>query len=125
MTFGNSVLIKCLLTINDYIVEERLDLSKYPKILEKNQYPEEMVTDVKNAIINIKESCRDIEIYHKPKRLDPDKELQLSVEDAIEAIDKYIESGGFQEIKLNKKPATTHDDLGRIDDDYEGLQGGA
>jgi hypothetical protein len=94
MTYGNSTLIKCLCTINDYIIEEGLDLSTYADTLEKKKYPEDMVNDVRIAIDNIKESLR--ETYLEIKPINPDEELQLSVNDAIEGIDRYIENGGYK-----------------------------
>ena len=94
MTYDNSKLIKCLCTINDIIIEEGLDLSTYADTLEKKKYPEDMVNRVRIAIINIRESLR--EIYPEPKPMNPDEELQLSVNDAIEGIDRYIENGGYK-----------------------------
>ena len=40
MTFGNSKLIQCLCTINDYIIEEGIDLSTYADTLEKKKSQE-------------------------------------------------------------------------------------
>lgn len=97
MTYGNSTLIQCLCTINDYIIEEGLDLSTYADTLEKKKYPEDMVNDVRIAIINIRESLR--EICPEPKPINPDEELQLSVDDAIEGIDRYIENGGYKDVE--------------------------
>ena len=79
MTFGNSKLIQCLCAINDYIIEEGLDLSTYADTLEKKKYPEDMVNRVRIAIINIRESLR--EIYPEPKPINPDEELQLLIND--------------------------------------------
>lgn len=94
MTYSNSTLIQCLCTINDYIIEEGLDLSTYADTLEKKKYPEDMVNDVRIAIANIRESLR--EICPEPKPINPDEELQLSVDDAIEGINNYIENGGYK-----------------------------
>ena len=94
MTFDNIMLIQCLCTINEYIIEEGLDLSTYADTLEKKKYPEDMVNDVRIAIDNIRESLR--EIYPEPKPINQDEELQLSVNDAIEGIDRYIENGGYK-----------------------------
>lgn len=60
MTYGNNTLIKCLCTINDYIIEEGLDLSTYADTLEKKKYPEDMINNVRIAIDNIRESLREI-----------------------------------------------------------------
>lgn len=60
MTYGNKTLIKCLCTINDYIIEEGLDLSTYADTLEKKKYPEDMINNVRIAIDNIRESLREI-----------------------------------------------------------------
>jgi len=94
MTFDNIMLIQCLCTINEYIIEEGLDLSTYADTLEKKKYPEDMVNDVRIAIDNIRESLR--EIYPELKPINPDEELQLSVDDAIKGIDNYIENGGYK-----------------------------
>lgn len=102
MTFGNSKLIQCLCTINNYIIEEGLDLSTYADTLEKKEYPEDMVNDVRVAIDNIRESLR--EIYPEPKPINPDEELQLSVDDAIEGIDRYIENGGYKNVECKLPP---------------------
>ncbi len=96
MTYGNGTLIRCLATINDYIIEDGLDLSTYADTLEKKNYPEDMVNAVRIAIENIKESLR--ETYIEPKPMNPDEELQLSVDDAIEGINNYIENGGYKEL---------------------------
>lgn len=96
MTYGNLTLVACLRIINDYIIEEGLDLSTYADTLEKKEYyPEEIVNDVRIAITNIRESLR--EICPEPKPMNPDEELQLSVNDAIEGINSYIENGGHKE----------------------------
>jgi hypothetical protein len=102
MTFGNSKLIQCLCTINDYIIEEGLDLSTYADTLEKKKYPEDMVNDVRVSIANIRESLR--EIYPEPKPINPDEELQLSVDDAIEGINRYIENGGYKDVEYKLPP---------------------
>ena len=102
MTYGNSTLIKCLCTINDYIIEEGLDLSTYADTLEKKKYPEDMVNDVRVSIDNIRESLR--EIYPEPKPINPDEELQLSVDDAIEGINRYIENGGYKDVEYKLPP---------------------
>lgn len=78
----NGTLIRCLCTINDYIVEDGLDLSTYTDTLEKKKYPEDVVNSVRVSIDNIRESLR--EICPEPKPINPDEELQLSVDDAIE-----------------------------------------
>ena len=96
MTYGNGTLIRCLATINDYIIEDGLDLSTYADTLEKKNYPEDMVNAVRIAIENIKESLR--ETYIEPKPMNPDEELQLSVDDVIEGINNYIENGGYKEL---------------------------
>ena len=96
MTYGNGTLIRCLATINDYIVEDGLDLSTYVDTLEKKKYPEDMVNAVRIAIDNIKESLRETYIELKP--MNPDEELQMSVDDAIEGINNYIENGGYKEL---------------------------
>ena len=93
----NGTLIRCLCTINDYIIEEGLDLSTYADTLEKEKYPEDMVNDVRIAIDNIRESLR--EIYPELKPINPDEELQLSVDDAIAGIDRYIENGGYKDVE--------------------------
>ena len=95
MTYGNSTLIKCLCTINDYIIEEGLDLSTYADTLEKKKYPEDMVNAVRIAIDNIKESLRETYIELKP--MNPDEELQLSVDDAIKGVNNYIKNGGYKD----------------------------
>lgn len=95
----NGTLIRCLATINDYIIEDGLDLSTYADTLEKKKYPEDVVNAVRIAIDNIKESLREIEIYPVPKPINPDEELQLSVDDAIAGIDKYIENGGYKDVE--------------------------
>lgn len=102
MTFGNSKLIQCLCTINDYIIEEGLDLSTYADTLKKKKYPEDMVNDVRIAIDNIRESLR--EIYPESKPINPDEELQLSVDDAIEGINRYIENGGYKNVECKLPP---------------------
>lgn len=102
MTFGNSKLIQCLCTINDYIIEEGIDLSTYADTLEKKKYPEDMVNDVRVSIANIRESLR--EIYPESKPINPDEELQLSVDDAIEGIDRYIENGGYKDVECKLPP---------------------
>lgn len=77
-------LIQCLCTINDYIIEEGLDLSTYADTLEKKKYPEDVVNAVRIAITNIKESLRDIQ---EQKPINPDdEELQLLINDIN---DKY------------------------------------
>jgi hypothetical protein len=77
-------LIQCLCTINDYIIEDGLDLSTYADILEKKKYPEDVVNAVRIAITNIKESLRDIQ---EQKPINPDdEELQLLINDIN---DKY------------------------------------
>lgn len=96
MTYGNGTLLRCLATINDYIIEDGLDLSTYADTLEKEKYPEDVVNAVRIAIDNIKESLR--ETYLEPEPLNPDEELQLSVDDAIEGINNYIENGGYKEL---------------------------
>lgn len=97
MTYSNSTLIKCLCTINDYIIEEGIDLSTYADTLEKKKYPEDVVNDVRVALDNIKESLGETYIEIKP--INPDEELQLSVNDAIEGIDRYIENGGYKDVE--------------------------
>ena len=92
----NGTLIRCLCTINDYIIEDGIDLSTYADTLEKEKYPEDMVNDVRIAIDNIRESLR--EIYPELKPINPDEELQLSVDDAIAGIDRYIENGGYKDV---------------------------
>lgn len=92
----NGTLIRCLCTINDYIVEDGIDLSTYADTLEKKKYPEDVVNAVRIAIDNIKESLRETYIELKP--INPDEELQLSVDDAIEGINRYIENGGYDDI---------------------------
>lgn len=92
----NGTLIRCLATINDYIVEDGLDLSTYADTLEKKKYPEDVVNSVRVSIANIRESLR--EIYPEPKPINPDEELQLSINDAIKAVDRYIENGGYKEL---------------------------
>ena len=70
----------------------------------------DVIEDVRNAIANIKESCRDEkdkEIYNTAKTLETlgiDNITQLSINNAIENIDQYIENGGFEDIKLDPKP---------------------
>ena len=94
MTYGNGTLLRCLATINDYIIEDGLDLSTYADTLEKEKYPEDVVNAVRISIANIRESLR--EIYPEPKPMNPDEEFQLSVDDAIEGINRYIENGGYK-----------------------------
>lgn len=105
MTYGNSTLIKCLCTINDYIVEDGIDLSTYADTLEKKNYPEDVVNDVRIAIDNIRESLR--EIYPELKPMNPDEELQLSVDDAIKGINSYIENGGYYD-DISSAPYSGH-----------------
>ena len=99
MTYGNGKLIRCLAAINEYIIEDGLDLSTYADTLEKEKYPEDIVNAVRIAIDNIKESLR--EVYPVPKPMNPDEELQLSVDDAIAGIDRYIENGGYKDVEGN------------------------
>ena len=93
----NGTLIRCLCTINDYIVEDGLDLSTYADTLEKKKYPEDVVNSVRVSIANIRESLR--EICPEPKPMNPDEELQISINDAIEEINNYIENGGYKDVE--------------------------
>lgn len=104
MTFGNSKLIQCLCTINDYIIEDGIDLSTYADTLEKKKYPEDMVNDVRVSIANIRESLREIYPDPESKPINPDEELQLSVDDAIEGINRYIENGGYKDVEYKLPP---------------------
>lgn len=112
MVYGNSALINCLLLINEYIIEEGLDLSNFPETLVSKHYSKDVIEDVRNAIANIKESCRDEkdEIAYNASKiletLDIDETSQLTIGNAIDAIDTYINDGGFKEIKLDPKPST-------------------
>ena len=145
MVYGNSALINCLLLINEYITKEGLDLSNFPETLVSNHYSKDVIEDVRNAIANIKESCKDEkdeEIYNTAKTLETlgiDNITQLSINNAIENIDQYIENGGFEDIKLDPKPTIfnfnqsayrnyySHEDdhyMWKLTRDY-GYQGGA
>jgi hypothetical protein len=114
MVYGNSALINCLLLINEYIIEDGLDLSNFPETLVSKHYSKDVIEDVRNAITNIKESCKDEkdeEIYNTAKTLETlgiNSTTQLSINNAIENIDQYIENGGFEDIKLDPKPVTSN-----------------
>ncbi len=112
MVYGNSTLINCLLLINECIIEEGLDLSNFPETLVSKHYSKDVIEDVRNAIANIKESCKDEkdEIAYNASKiletLDINETSQLTIGNAIDAIDTYINDGGFKEIKLDPKPIT-------------------
>lgn len=95
MTFGNSKLIQCLCTINDYIIEEGIDLSTYADTLEKKKYPEDMVNDVRVSIANIRKSLR--ERCPESKSMNPYEELQLLINDIS---DKYRQI--YNDFRLEK-----------------------
>ena len=49
-------------------------------------------------------SSRDREICPKPKTINPDEELQLSVDDAIKGINRYIKNGGYKNVECKLPP---------------------
>ena len=101
MTFGNSKLIQCLCTINDYIIEDGIDLSTYADTLEKKKYPEDMVNDVRVAIANIRKSLR--EICPESKSMNPYEELQLLINDISDKYRQIYNDFGLEKLEEDEK----------------------
>lgn len=74
--------------INYDILLQKLKESKYVSI---NRF-EEAFNDLQD-FFSSREICPEL------KPINPDEELQLSVNDAIEGIDRYIENGGYKDVE--------------------------
>jgi hypothetical protein len=73
--------------INYDILLQKLKESKYVSI---DRFEE--------AFNDLQDFFSSREIYSSPKPINPDEELQLSVDDAIKGIDSYIENGGYKDV---------------------------